>query len=272
MLLTALALVAATPAPLTVATYSYPRYDRAVALAPLAELLAKRLKRPVAVKLYASPEQLADAVAAGRVDVAMTNLGAYIRMSSLPHVQAVAALAVPEATLAQYRAVLLARHSAGVTSPSDATREALRLRYSEVLPGSTSGGLVQAAQLRKVDGSPAVFASRRYAGTHEAALSDLLEGRADVAALAEEPWRELKMRQPALAAKLVEVWRSAPLPPGPVICTEKASLSCRAIAEVLLHAESGHAAAALAAGWSETAGAKAFAPVLLKTYEPFSEP
>lgn len=269
MLLTALALAAATRAPLALATYSYPKYDRAAALAPLAELLARHLERRVEVNLYASPEQLADAVAAGRVDVAMTNLAAYVRVSSLPRIKAIATLAVPDATLVQYRAVLLARRSAGVTSLSGATREARRLRYSEVLPGSASGGLVQAAQLRKVSGSSVSFASLRYAGTHEAALTDLLEGRADIAALAEQPWRELKMKQPALAATLVDVWRSAPLPPGPVICAETARLSCETVAKVLLHDGSGRTAASLAAGWSETAGAEAFVPVSLETYETF---
>jgi len=259
--------------PLTLATYAYPAYDRAAALEPMRELLARRLGRPVEVRLFPTPERLAEALADGRADVAMTNLAAYARVGRRPEVRAVAVLDVPAATLERYRGVLLARRATGLTSAAGAAARAGSLRLSEVMPGSTSGGLVQAGRLRRIDGLPARFADRRYAGTHEAALGDLLAGRADVAALAEEPWLKLRRERPDAAAGIVEIWRSAPLPPGPVVCVEGARLACADVAAALLagDADGRRAARALAAGWSETAGAAAFAPVAPAAYGAFLE-
>lgn len=73
---------------------------------------------------------------------------------------------------------------------------------------------VQRDALLSVKTRPSSFMSVRQAGTHEAALDDLLTGRSDVAALAEEPWENLLAKYPALAAQLHLLWRSEPLPVG----------------------------------------------------------
>ena len=82
MFLTLLASLASTPDPaiLRVGTYAYPKFDRAAALAPLAELVASETGRRVEVVLLPSPEHLSQAICDGRVDVAMTNLGAFVQV------------------------------------------------------------------------------------------------------------------------------------------------------------------------------------------------
>lgn len=269
-----LLLLASAPEPLILATYAYPKYDRAAALAPLGRLLSRRLGRKVEIALLPTPDALTDAVRDGRVDIAMTNLGAYARMARSPKVKAVAVLAVPAATLERYRGVLLARRATGLTSVAEVAARAGELRYSKVLPGSTSGGLVQASALRRAGGPLPRFAAVRHAGTHEAALDDLLAGRADVAALAEEPWRTMVEEQPKLASVLVEIWRSPPLPAGPVVCAEQPDLRCADVAGLLLRKDEAvsEAARSLAAGWSETMGAKAFMEVPEQRYVDFIEP
>ncbi|MGH6998468.1 MAG: phosphate/phosphite/phosphonate ABC transporter substrate-binding protein, partial [Phenylobacterium sp.] len=187
--------LAAAP-PLKVATYAYPKYDRAAALKPMADQLGAALGRETQVVLLATPDALAQALRAGEVDVAMTNLAAYLAARSDPKVQAVAVLDVPAATAGRYRGVLLARRQAGVAAMAELPAKAAGLRYAEVLPGSTSGALVQAAALREVGLAPGGFSHVAQAGTHEAALAALLADTADLAALAEEPWRQLRAENP----------------------------------------------------------------------------
>ena len=256
-LLLAAQLAAAAPPPLKVATYAYPKYDRAAALKPMADQLGAALGRETQVVLLETPDALAQALRAGEVDVAMTNLAAYLAARSDPKVQAVAVLDVPAATAGRYRGVLLARRQAGVAAMAELPAKAAGLRYAEVLPGSTSGALVQAAALRDVGVTPGGFKQITQAGTHEAALAALQAGTADLAALAEEPWRQLKAENPKAAEGLVELWRSDPLPPGPVVCVRAATTPCDQIGVELL-GDGGAAAADLAKGWSETEGAVRF--------------
>ena len=246
------------PPVIRVGTYSYPRYDRKVALGPLARMIARISGRPAQILLLDTPDALADAMCNGDVDVAMTNLGAFVKIRECPKVSAVAVLDTPAPVLERYRGVLLSRRDVGVADLMDLQTRAGGLRYSEVLPGSTSGALVQADALRSIGAHAAPFMARRHAGTHEAVLEDLLAGRADVGALAEEPWHKLQADNPAGAARLALLWRSAPLPPGPVVCRASAIVDCDAIRSELLGPAGAEAAAALSLGWTETAGATRF--------------
>jgi len=256
-----------TPPALRVGTYLYPRYDRSVALAPLAALVERASGRPAEVRLLDTPEALAKALCRGEIDIAMTNLGAFVEARSCPDVRPIAVLSTPPAVLDRYRGVLLVRRDSGLSSLDALGARTGDLRYTEVLPGSTSGALVQAAALRSTGRVPA-FATRRHAGTHEAALAELLAGRTDVAALAEGPWRQLQADDPAAAATLLQIWRSDPLPPGPLVCRDQASVPCAAVHRALL-ADGGEVAIALSKGWSETEGAVRFGVYDPARYDPF---
>jgi phosphonate transport system substrate-binding protein len=255
--------------PVVVATYAYPAFDRAVALAPLAELVARTTERSVRIELFDTPDALSQAICEGHVDVAMTNLGSYVTMRDCDGVGAVAALDAPAEVLSRYRGVLVARADAGVADLADLPARMSALRYSEVMPGSTSGALVQVDALNALGVSPARFGSRRYAGTHDAALDDVLAGRADVAGMAENFWRGLQEKDPVRAASLRLLWRSEPLPPGPVICREADGVVCAKIREALLSADGSQVAVTLAQGWAETEGAANFRAYDEAVYAPF---
>ncbi|KCZ97204.1 phosphonate ABC transporter periplasmic phosphonate-binding protein [Hyphomonas polymorpha PS728] len=256
--------------PLVVASYSYPAFDRSVALAPMADVVGHAAGRPVKIVLFDTPDALSDAVCAGQVDVAMTNLGAWVTMRDCAGVNAIAVLDTPPTVLDRYRGVLLTRADTGISGLADLSAQTETLRYSEVLPGSTSGALVQAAQLRELGVTPAHFAARLHAGTHDKSLEYLLAGEADIAALAENPWRSLQESDPARAETLRLLWRSDPLPPGPVICREREAVPCTAIGNALLEAGAAATAEALAQGWMETEGAERFRPYDEAVYAPFT--
>lgn len=255
--------------PLVVASYSYPAFDRSIALAPMADVVGHATGRPVRVVLFDTPDDLSEAVCSGQVDVAMTNLGAWVTMRDCADVDAIAILDAPPAVLDRYRGVLLTRTNTGISDLADLSARMETLRYSEVLPGSTSGALVQAARLRELGVTPDHFAARFHAGTHDNSLEHLLAGEADIAALAENPWRSLQEKDPARAETLRLLWRSDSLPPGPVVCRKREGVPCAAIGEALLGANAANAAQALAQGWMETEGAERFRTYDEATYAPF---
>ncbi|PZQ65065.1 MAG: hypothetical protein DI570_02885 [Phenylobacterium zucineum] len=269
-LLLAAALGGAEPAPpLRLATYAYPAFDRAAAVRPLGEVLARAYGRPVTVAVLPTPDALAQAVREGRADFAVTNLASYLAMADAPGVRAIAVLDTPPTRLDSYRGVLVARRAAGVADMAGLKAGAARLRYVEALPGSTSGALVQAGRMRRDGYAPRDFAGLAHAGSHDAALQRLVDGAADVAAATEAAWKTLLAREPDVAKDLVVLWRSDPLPPGPVVCRAGLSLDCAPGAAALMSAAGLPAVPALAAAWPETEGAPGFRAVTPGDYAAF---
>lgn len=241
--------------PWVVATYAYPERDRIAAIQPLADYLAKRGRHPVQVKLLPSPTALVQAMREGRVDVAVPNLHGYLQARrDLPQVTTLPVPQVPALQADRYRAVLVTR---GVASFAEVKKQSGQLRLALVGRDSASGGFVPAQYLRGEGLDPAkAFASLIYAGSHAAALQALVEGRADVAALAGDVYDASR------PDNVHEVWRSDPIPPGPLLCRASADVPCQAIAAWLLeaHREEPAVMAALRVGWPEFGDAMVFVP------------
>lgn len=258
----ALVLLAPLPAPAreaapwVVATYAYPQRDRAAAIRPLADYLGHRGGHPVRLAVLPSPTALVDALRRGQVDVAVPNLHGYLQ--ARPGSGDIRALPVPDVPVAQadrYRAVIVAR--GGIDSIRVLQAQAAGLRLVLVGADSASGGFVPVAGLRAMGLRPqADFDSVVHAGSHAAALQALVDGHADVAALAADVY------DAASPAGLHELWRSAPIPPGPLLCRMAATVPCDDIAAWLLeaHARDPSVMAALRAGWPEFGDARVFVP------------
>ena len=240
--------------PWVVATYAYPQRDRAAAIRPLADYLAARGRHAVEVRVLPSPTALVAALREGEVDVAVPNLHGYLQARS--GVEGVVALPVPDVPPAQadrYRAVIVARPQVATTA--ELRERAAHLRLVLVGPDSASGGFIPVAQLQALGLDPeADFASLAYAGSHAAALQALVDGRADVAALAADVY------DAARAGGAHELWRSGPIPPGPLLCRGRDGVPCDAIVGWLLEAHDRDPAvmAALRAGWPEFGDAVSF--------------
>lgn len=250
--LSLLAASAGAAEPLVVGTYAYPQRDRAAAITPLAEHLGERVGRPVEVRVLPTPTALVEAMRAGEVDVGVPNLHGYLRgrragLAGLP------VPAVPPAQADRYRAVLVTR-VAGLDDASLPVRAgALRL----VLVGrdSASGGFIPVAHLASLGLAPPQthFADVAYAGSHAAALQALAEGRADLAALA----ADVHDAAPPPGTRVL--WRSAPIPPGPLLCRPSPATDCAGVARVLLDTATLPPAlmAGLRMGWPEFGDAEA---------------
>jgi ABC-type phosphate/phosphonate transport system substrate-binding protein len=251
----------AANAPLVLGSYAYPSLDRTLALTPLAGVVEAAAGAPVEIRLYKDPDAIAAALAAGEVDVAVLNLGAWLRAARTPGLVPLATL-VPSAEVHdRYRAVLLARPGLGMAQLGDVVSTAPGLRLAAVLRGSTSGGLVQIAALGEAAGGAPPGLTITYAGSHEAALAMILDGKADLAALAETPWRTWLAASGDSAAKPVAIWRSQPLPSGPVVCRPSPRIDCARLGAALFAPGDAPRAAAqgIARGWPELAGAEQFA-------------
>lgn len=243
------------PTPWVVATYAYPERDRIAAIQPLADYLAKRGRYPVQVKLFPSPTALVQAMGDGQVDVAVPNLHGYLqarrdiaRVTTLPVPQ------VPALQADRYRAVLVARD---VASFAEMKAKAGRVRLALVGRDSASGGFVPVRYLRSQTLDPAkAFASVIYSGSHAAALQAVVEGRADVAALAGDVYDASR------PDGVRELWRSDPIPPGPLLCRATTDVPCQAMAAWLLdaHREDPGVMTALRVGWPEFGDATMFVP------------
>lgn len=244
----------ASPRPWVIATYAYPQRDRVAAIQPLADYLGLRARHPVQVRLFDSPTALVDALRRGEVDVAVPNLHGYLqaRRASEP----LTTLPVPQVPVLQadrYRAVLVGRQ--GLEAPGELERQARTLRLALVGRDSASGGFVPVRELRRRGLEPTTaFAHLVYAGSHAAALEAVASGRADVAALAADVYDASR------PTGVVEVWRSQPIPPGPLLCRPAADVPCQQFTAWLLeaHDEAPAVMAALRAGWPEFGDAQRF--------------
>jgi len=242
--------------PWVIATYAYPQRDRAAAIQPLADYLGLRARHPVQIRLFDSPTALVDALRRGDADVAVPNLHGYLQarranetLTTLPVPQ------VPALQADRYRAVLLVR--SGLEAADELERQAPRLRLALVGRDSASGGFVPVRELRRRGLEPTkAFAHLAYAGSHAAALEAVATGNADVAALAADVYDAER------PAGLVELWRSDPIPPGPLLCRPAADVPCQQFTAWLLeaHEEAPAVMAALRAGWPEFGDATVFVP------------
>ena len=246
----------AQPRAWVIATYAYPQRDRAAAIQPLADYLGLRARHPVQVRVFDSPTALVEALRRGEADVAVPNLHGYLQARRA--IEPLTTLPVPQVPALQadrYRTVLVAR--AGLEAPGELERQAGTLRLVLVGRDSASGGLVPVRELRRRGLEPTkAFAHLAYAGSHAAALDALTSGQADVAALAADVY------DAARPARVVELWRSDPIPPGPLLCRPAADVPCQQFAVWLLeaHDEAPSVMAALRAGWPEFGDATVFVP------------
>ncbi|MEM8816664.1 MAG: PhnD/SsuA/transferrin family substrate-binding protein [Pseudomonadota bacterium] len=250
-----------------VATYKYPNIDRRAAVTPLAELVESVTKRRAEIRVAESPTELADWVITGEADFAVPNLVAYLAIKAAS--KSVIDLAVPVAEVPgsdaddAYTSSIIVPHASPLESVADIEESRTPLEAVMVWPDSASGALVAGAHLRQELKDAFERLGRRYAGSHQNVLEETANGPGRVGVLATKVYLDALAeadRTGASRPAVREIWRSGPIPFGPLVCTASMAAKCLQLREYLLKTsdESRRILAGLQGGWPEFAGASGF--------------
>lgn len=258
------------------ATYQYDTLTRISNLQPLANYLEKKLGQPVEVKSYPDVPSFIEAIQLNKVDLGFINTFGYLLLnnSSNAHpMQAVAAWVVPKEATDIYKSSFIVRKSSKIqwdqlkSASSD-------IRLSLVAAGSTSGNLVPRLVLTSLnlDDPEKSFKSVTYAGTHHTAVEQVVEGKADLAAMGQDAFLSVIKADPAKKSKLVEIRVSPEIPLGPALLNETLPRKTQdsIIAALLeLHTNSPEAMEKIRQGWTEARKATHFEQITANHYAPF---
>ncbi|WP_348727896.1 PhnD/SsuA/transferrin family substrate-binding protein [Rheinheimera texasensis] len=251
--------------PLVVATYAYPQINREAAVTPLATWLAATQQREVIVQVARDPAELVLWARQGSVDMVVPNLVAYLQIQQQQ--PAMLDFVVPAAPMQsdskpQYTSSLLAKKLPDLTQLPSWLQQGRTLTVFAVWPDSASGGLIGRAELKTRLADQFSQLRFEYVGSHQAvlpALGKASEGLAIVATAA----------LPAtLPAGISEIWRSAELPFGPLLCNSQ-TLPCEALRPRLM-AERATATAVLQGlqqGWVEFQHSRTLVTVDTRPYQ-----
>lgn len=246
-----------------IGTYAYGDFDRAAAVRPLADWLATNTDCKWRIEVLQSPAEVAEASAAGELEWAVPNLVGYLLAKrAAPALDAPVRVAVPTADASRYRSLLLARR--GEVGDVQALRARARsLRLGLTFADSASGGLVPKAMLAELGiNADRDFTERVYSGRHDRSLEMLLRDELDVIGLPQE------LLPQELAARVVVLERSQPIPIGPMLCSGHIAARCGVLAQALMSApEAAQIAQALAQAWPEFGAAKGFEPSVDTDYQ-----
>lgn len=176
---------------------------------PLAAYLAEKIGRPVQLKMLTRYGNIIDNFKELRLDGSF--LGSFTFV--LAHEKlGLEALARPEDDqgVSGYHGLLLARQNGGIRSLADMKGKRLVL----VDKATTAGYLFPLAYFRNqgINDLDSFFNEVYFAGTHEDAILDVLNGKADLGAVKNTIFERLVRNNPAIQGRLVIVARSQEVP------------------------------------------------------------
>jgi len=219
----------------------------------------------VDIWLAESPTQLAEWVLAGQVQVAVPNLVAYLAMRSRPDglvdlaVPAAARNAPPADVGDSYTSSIIVADGSPIRELAELRDEAAPPRVYMVWPDSASGSLLARAELHRMLGEGADALAVEFTGSHQAVFDRIADGHAGIGVMATRVY--LDMQAGAARVEIRELWRSRPIPFGPLVCAIGAETLCGRLRERLLEesAQSAEILAGLKAGWPEFSASSEFA-------------
>jgi len=153
-----------------------------------------------------------EALRAKRLDVAMMGPFAYVLASTIAEVEPIA---IPD--LANqgpfYHSLVISRKDTGIQRLSDLKGHT----FAFVDPSSTSGHLFPKTGMLQAGINPDTDLRAIFAGSHDASVLALLNGKVDAAAVADRLLDAVIGRGLAKREDLVVVWQSDPIPGAPVV-------------------------------------------------------
>jgi phosphonate transport system substrate-binding protein len=252
---------------ITIATYAYPGLDRQRALLPIKQQLETLYQVDVTTVIFDSPTTLAQAASLRQVDLIVPNLAAYLQLKLSSN--AMLDIAVPSANMdvaQQYTSSIVVPNNSHLTSVAMLIEQLDNVTLAMVWPDSASGGLIASAHLLDTYNiSRAKLTSvTSYLGTHQKVLAGVIAAEFQAGVLATDILRQYHAEKPDLkVAPVVEIWRSAALPFGPVVCLTAGQIDCKAFRQHVLKNEDVANAIldGLKLGWPEFLSSASLEPV-----------
>jgi len=167
-----------------------------------------------------------EAMRAGRAHIAWYGGKTYIKAAEIANAEAFAAGVRPGETNANYFAYFVVKRDSKLKNFTDVQGKILALNSI----GSTSGDLIPQVELSKINLSTTNkdhFKKVYYAGSHDACLLSVLNGRADVCGMSSRNF-EARLKDKTFTLDQVRIiHKSSPVPPPPLAYSKKIPLEDR---------------------------------------------
>lgn len=175
---------------------------------PLCAYLESKLGMKVKLKTLSSYGIIWDEFHRGDVDAAFLGSFSYVLAHRQVGVRIVARPEYEDGTTS-YRALIITRKDSGIQTLEDLRGK----RYAFVHPLTTAGYLFELAQLGLAPSElSSFFGNFFFAGSHDASVLAVFEGRADAGGCKDRVFRRLCRENPALAESMVVIAQSEPVP------------------------------------------------------------
>ncbi|BET68651.1 phosphonate ABC transporter substrate-binding protein [Opitutales bacterium ASA1] len=191
--------------------------DREESTRALARYLEHRLGLRCEVVRTASYGPAVEALATGEIDLVALAPFAYVLAHRRGVAEAIALTAYADGQARSYSSVFVSKPEREVRTMDDLVRRASELRFSFTDRASNSGHLAPRAKLATLGLKPEeAFRSVSFTGSHAVALLDVAYGETDVAAVSASTLERLVASGRLRSEQFVELWRSDPMPNGPM--------------------------------------------------------
>lgn len=190
---------------------------REEAMRALAAYLERQMDVEVELVRTASYGPAMEAMMRGEIDVIGLAPFAYVLASQTGVAEMLVATGDADGTPRHYQSVLIAHQRAGISNLDEFSKNAARLRLCFSDPASNSGYLVPQALLAalNLDGLHQ-FASIEFSLSHSVSIFNVLFDYADVAGVSTSVLARLQAKGRVPDDELVILWKSDPLPSGPI--------------------------------------------------------
>lgn len=239
--------------PLVLATYQYADNPRIKNIEPFAIHVGELAGIKTIVKSYRTVHELLEGMRKNEVEVVFINTFGYLLMHEITQNYEVSAtLHLPDEAASVYRSVIVSPKDNHLTSLQQGVDRAADNFFVMVSPGSTSGNLLPRLKLASMlpDDPEKLFVEVQYAERHDAALRLALEEKFAIASCGIDEYYKLG----ADTAKFNLLWKSGPIPLGPVLVRKDLPENLKiSIQNALLELreQNPEALEAIKSGWTE---------------------
>lgn len=248
---------------LVIATYQYADNPRIKNLEPFANHFAEVADVKTTVKSYPTVYALLEAMRKNEVDIVFINTFGYLLSREVTDsYERSATLFVRKEEFSNYRSVIVTPKINHTPTLKLAIERASDNYLVLVSPGSTSGNLIPRLKIASMlpDDPEKFFVEVQYAERHDEALRLALEEKFALASCGIDEYYKLG----ADTAKFDLLWKSEPIPLGPVVVRKGLSENLKIgiqNAFLELREQNPEALEAIKAGWTEAKAAEYFTVV-----------